>query len=310
MKMMILGAAGQLGKELCELAVDFDVAAYDRQALDITDENAVLIAIKKEQPDCVVNAAAYTAVDKAESDSQSAFLINEVGAKNIAQACQAVSTRLIHISTDYVFNGEKDSPYIEKDPVDPQSVYGLSKFNGEQAVRAILPQHIILRVSWVFGQHGNNFVKSILRLARERDVLKIVADQLGCPTSTVNIANVIFQFATKICGESFKEKRFGTYHYCDAPETTWFGFASAIVEAARIVEAENPEVMLQKNAPEKIKVKQIIPIMTHEYPTAAKGPVNSRLDTAEIEKRFGVQRAEWRPELDLLIKELVLGNCK
>ena len=308
MKMMILGAAGQLGKELCELAVDFDVAAYDRQALDITDANAVLLAIKKERPDCVVNAAAYTAVDKAESDSQSAFLINEVGAKNIAQACQVVSTRLIHISTDYVFNGEKDSPYNVKDPADPQSVYGMSKYNGEQAVRATLPQHIILRVSWVFGQHGNNFVKSILRLARERDELKIVADQLGCPTSTVNIANVIFQIASKICGEKFKEKRFGTYHYCDAPETTWFGFASAIVEAARIVEAENTEVMLQKKSPEKIKVKQIIPIMTHEYPTTAKRPVNSRLDTAEIEKRFGIKRAEWRPELDLLIKKLILGS--
>ena len=301
-KILILGAGGQLGKELGELAInsnrnrnqEFDVVAYDRKALDITDANAVLYAIQNDRPDCVINAAAYTAVDKAESDTENAFLINEVGARNIAEACLAENARLIHISTDYVFNGKKDSPYNESDEVDPQSVYGLSKYKGEQAVRDVLPNHIILRVSWVFGFHGNNFVKSILRLARERDELNIVADQLGCPTSTVNIANVILQMVPQICDESFKEKRFGTYHYCDAPETTWFGFASAIVEAARKTE--------------DLKVKQIIPIMTHEYPTPAKRPVNSRLDTSLIEKTFSIKRAEWRPELDALIQKLTSGN--
>jgi len=300
-RIMILGAGGQLGKELCalaancELATNFEVAAYDRQALDITDADAVLRAVKKERPDCVINAAAYTAVDKAESDADNAFLINETGAKNIALACAAENTRLIHISTDYVFNGQKDSPYNEKDEADPQSVYGLSKYKGELAVREVLPQHIILRISWVFGLYGHNFVKSILRLAGERDALSIVADQLGCPSSTVNIANVILQIVPQLCEETFKEKKFGTYHYCDAPETTWFGFASAIVESARV-------------AGEKMKVKQIIPIMTHEYPTPAKRPVNSRLDTALIEKNFGIKRTEWRPELDVMIKALILGK--
>ncbi len=295
-KLMILGAAGQLGqelKQLCALTDGFDVVAYDRKALDITDAEAVSEAIKKEQPDCVVNAAAYTAVDKAESDAENAFLINETGVKNIAQACLAESVRLIHISTDYVFNGQKDSPYNEKDIADPQSVYGLSKFKGEEAVREILPKHIILRVSWVFGLHGHNFVKSILRLAGEHDELKIVADQLGNPTSTVNISKVILQITTEICAEKFKENRYGTYHYSDAPETTWFGFASAIVESAKAAGAKG------------LKVEKILPIMTHEYPTPAKRPENSRLSTALIEKRFGVRPAEWRPELDILIQELV-----
>ncbi|MDH5259118.1 MAG: dTDP-4-dehydrorhamnose reductase, partial [Gammaproteobacteria bacterium] len=307
-----LGAGGQLGKELSEMASvsGFNVVACDRQTLDITDANAALEKIKNELPDCVVNAAAYTAVDKAESDAENAYLINETGAKNIAEACQAASIPLIHISTDYVFNGQKDSPYNEKDTVDPQSVYGLSKYKGEQAVRETLDKHIILRVSWVFGLHGNNFVKSILRLASERDELNIVADQLGCPTSTVNIANVILQIVPQICDESFKQKNFGTYHYCDAPETTWFGFASAIVEAARAeaarAEAAKAEALSAEQSPFELKVKQIIPIMTHEYPTPAKRPVNSRLDTALIEKTFGVKRAEWRPELDKLIQKLIV----
>ncbi len=291
-KIMILGAAGQLGKELCELAVNFEVAAYDRQALDITDANAVLQAVKKERPDCVINTAAYTAVDKAESDVENAFLINEMGAKNVAQACLAEDVRLIHISTDYVFNGEKDSAYNEKDQADPQSVYGLSKYKGEQAVRGILPKHIILRISWVFGLHGHNFVKSILRLAGEREQLSIVADQLGNPTATVNISNVILQIVSKICAEKFKENRFGTYHYSDAPETTWFGFASAIVESARLAGYDD------------LKVKTITPIMTHEYPTPAKRPANSRLSSALIEKNFAIKPAEWRPQLDALIQEL------
>ncbi|MDH3327384.1 MAG: dTDP-4-dehydrorhamnose reductase [Gammaproteobacteria bacterium] len=311
-KILILGAGGQLGKELHELAkltTEIDVVAYDRQALDITDVDAVFRVVKSENPDCVINAAAYTAVDKAESDSENAFLINETGARNVAEACQAESVRLIHVSTDYVFNGQKDSPYNEKDVVDPQNVYGLSKYKGEQAIREVMPNHIILRVSWVFGLYGNNFVKSIIRLARERTELSIVADQLGCPTSTVNIASVILQIVPQICDESFKVKKFGTYHYCDMPETTWFGFASAIVEAVRAVEARAAEAGAVETGKievsQPISVKQIIPIMTREYPTPAKRPENSRMDTALIEKVFGIKRAQWRPALDKLIQQIV-----
>ena len=288
-KIIILGAGGQLGKELSLMATDFDVSAYDRKQLDITNAKAVLDAVKNIQPDCVINAAAYTAVDKAESEAEQAFLVNETGAENIAQACAELSVPMIHVSTDYVFNGDKDSPYNENDPVDPQNVYGESKLKGELKVKEILPQHIILRVSWVFGLHGHNFVKAILRLASEREELRIVADQLGCPTSTVNIAKVILQMVPQICEPTFKQ--FGVYHYCDAPETTWFGFASAIVEQAKKTQV--------------LKVKQIIPIMTHEYPTPAKRPVNSRMDTALIEKTFAIKPAQWRPELDKLIQELV-----
>ena len=209
---MILGAAGQLGKELHELLLSLkdspspiEVVAYDRKSLDITSAKAISHAVNKERPDCVVNAAAYTAVDAAESDAENAFLINEAGARCVAQACQEASIHLIHISTDYVFNGQKDSPYNEKDEVDPQNVYGLSKYRGEQAIREVMSNHIILRVSWVFGLYGHNFVKSILRLAKEREELKVVADQLGCPTSTINIANVILTVVLQICDKSFKE---------------------------------------------------------------------------------------------------------
>ena len=299
-KIMVVGAGGQLGKQLSELArqtENIELFAYDRQALDICDSDAIENVISTVQPQCVVNAAAYTAVDKAESDVENAFLINETGAENLANTCAQADVPLIHISTDYVFNGKKDSPYNEEDATDPQNIYGQSKLKGEEAVRDVLNKHIILRVSWVFGLHGNNFVKSILRLAREREQLNIVADQLGCPTSTVNISQVILQMIPQICQPDFK--KFGTYHYCDAPETTWFGFASAIVEQANT---------LLTNKPTQLAIKQIIPIMTHEYPTPAKRPVNSRMDTSLLTKTFGINQAQWRPELDKLMQELLLNE--
>lgn len=309
LKILVVGAGGQLGKEVVLLLEKLQTSsngtiisfsAFDREALDITNFEQVKTIFDNENPDCVINCAAYTAVDKAESDIENAYLINEHGAKNVAQACAGNGAKLIHISTDYVFNGKKDSPYVESDQTDPQSVYGLSKLKGEHAVQSVLSEHVILRISWVFGLHGNNFVKSILRLAGEREELRIVADQLGCPSSTVNVATVIQTIAQQICHPSFKVKNYGIYHYCDAPETTWFGLASAVVESANHVSTGG----ISKN----LKVKNIIPIMTHEYPTPAKRPTNSRLDTNKVGQVFNIQQKQWRPQLDTMIQEIITNE--
>jgi dTDP-4-dehydrorhamnose reductase len=286
--MIVIGAQGQVGWELTRraLAPGHNVLAWDQAELDITNAAAVDQALDASGADVVINAAAYTAVDKAEQEPERAFAVNRDGPAHLATACNRLNIPLLHISTDYVYDGAKKEPYVEEDPSTPMGVYGASKLAGDEAVRRLLPRHLILRVSWVFGVHGHNFVKTILRLAREREELRVVADQYGCPTFAGDIADALLELAGRIaeidaCGG------WGTYHYCGEPATTWHGFASAIVEMARE----------QKPLP----VKTVTAITTADYPTPAARPANSVLDCAKLIRQFDIQPRPWRDGLGILL---------
>ena len=231
MKLLITGHHGQVGQALIQQAAahNFQVAAYDRSELDIADRAAVLQAVEREQPAVIINAAAYTAVDKAESEPAAAYAANAEGAENLARAAHAAGAAILHISTDYVFNGQTERPYRETDAPDPQTIYGQSKLAGEQAVQAACPRHIILRTAWVFGEHGHNFVKTMLRLGRERDSLGIVADQSGAPTYAGHIAAALLHIAGRTQTENCP---YGLYHFSGSPYTTWHGFAAEIFRRA------------------------------------------------------------------------------
>jgi dTDP-4-dehydrorhamnose reductase len=284
MKILLTGGNGQVGWEIAQRApsLGYEVLAPERATLDITDANAVMLALEQSAAAVVINAAAYTAVDQAEQQAELAYAVNREGAGHLASACARLSIPLLHISSDYVFAGTQRGGYREEDPVAPLGVYGLSKWQGEEAVRHTLKTHLILRVSWVFGPHGHNFVKTILRLAREKDLLRVVADQHGCPTYAGDIAAVLLTLVRSIA--TGQELQWGTYHYCGFPATTWHGFAQAIVEAARVHEP--------------LRVQEVVPITTAEYPTLAKRPANSVLDCIKFTSHFGIPRRPWRQGLE------------
>ncbi|TNF93439.1 MAG: dTDP-4-dehydrorhamnose reductase [Gammaproteobacteria bacterium] len=288
MKILVAGANGQVGWELGQQGAEsaHDVITLGRDQLDICDAESVKLRVQENQPEIVINAAAYTAVDKAEEERDAAFAINRDGAKNLAQACKDVSIPLLHISTDYVFDGTKDNPYLESDPVAPLGVYGESKWAGEVAVKDTLDRCFILRTSWVFGIHGHNFVKTILRVAGERDELRVVSDQLGSPTSAHGIASALLQ----ICDHysSNEVLPWGTYHYTGQPFTSWHGFAEAIVKLGRENGLIDHEVMIH-------------PISTEEYPTPAKRPANSRLSSELIQSKLRIKPDDWQAALQSMI---------
>jgi dTDP-4-dehydrorhamnose reductase len=287
---LVTGANGQLGSELMRRASRFAVTAegLSSQQLDITDARAVRQAVLESGATVVVNAAAYTAVDKAESEEPRAFAVNRDGTANLAASCSEADIPLIHVSTDYVFDGTKETAYTEADPVHPVSVYGASKEAGEQALRTTWPRHIILRTAWVYSVFGNNFVKTMLRLARERDSLRVVADQHGCPTAAGDIAEAILSIVQRISGGTDIE--WGTYHYCGAGTTTWHGLAEAIVQLA---------------APALGRTIPVVPITTADYPTPAKRPANSVLDCSKIRVQLGIQPRPWRESLQEVVTELL-----
>lgn len=288
MRILITGAAGQVGSELARKVGNRGIA-LDRMQLNISDEAIVLQTLLTHRPSIVINAAAYTAVDKAEQESERAFAVNRDGAKHLALACHTLGIPLLHLSTDYVFDGKKENAYLETDAASPMGVYARSKWEGEQEIRAALSQHLILRVSWVFGVHGSNFVKTILRLASERPELRVIADQHGCPTEAGAIADALLSLAHRhINGETLA---WGTYHYTGSPSTTWHGFASEIVEQAsslNLIEFKPP----------------IHPITTAEYPLPAPRPANSLLDGTQAEQKLGLIRQDWRKALHNVLKEL------
>ncbi len=288
-KILLVGAGGQVGQAVVRFAfaLPIELFAVTRGQLDITDQAAIVAMLAKHRPSVVINAAAYTAVDKAESEPDLAQLINAQGPEHLAKACHAAAIPLIHLSTDYVFDGAKQSAYLESDSVNPQSVYGASKWAGEQAVRRYCKQHYILRVSWVFGIDGANFVKTILRLACERSELSIVADQYGCPTSAASIADVLVRMAYL----AIESTGYGTYHFSNGPVTTWYEFAQTIVEQARLLTS--------------LKVESIQPITTLDYPTPAKRPANSELNSTLVCKLTGIPLTPWREELRLVLKALL-----
>lgn len=289
MKIVLLGAKGQVGSEVAQLAKaqKLQLLAFDRDDFDVTDLAKTYQTLIEQCPDIVINCTAYTAVDKAQAECELAFHINRDAVAAMAKACTSLQIPLLHLSTDYVFNGKASQPYHENDPAAPLGVYGLSKWEGEERIRALHKQHIIIRTSWVFGVHGNNFVKTILRLAGEREQLKIVADQTGCPTAARDIAAMLLHIAhIVIKGQT----TWGTYHFCGQPSVTWHEFANTIVEYAAPIMP--------------ICAKEIVPITTQQYPTPAQRPQYSVLNTDKIKNIFSLQIPDWRVELKHIIEEL------
>lgn len=288
MKILVTGANGQVGHSLRSVLTQrkMEHLALTRKQLDITNSLAIEDRLKAYQPDIVINAAAYTAVDKAESDSESAFQINRDGAANLARACAKTGAAIFHISTDYVFSGSHHQAYCEDDLTAPQCIYGQSKLDGERVVASSCPKHIILRTAWVFGEHGNNFVKTMLRLGREREQLSIVADQLGGPTYAGDIAATLADIAN-VYAET-KNLDWGTYHFSGLPYCSWYEFAHCIFEHA------DQQSIYTKSAP------KLSAITTADYPTPAKRPSNSRLNCSKIQQTFAIQPSDWHQALNNL----------
>jgi len=290
MRILLTGANGQVGWELSDRGGQrgLEILALDRADLDITDPVSVSEEVNRSGVSLVVNAAGYTAVDEAESEPELAFAVNRDGPTYLASACGKVGIPLVHISTDYVFDGQKKGAYLETDPVSPLSVYGKSKAAGEVAVRKHLREHFILRTGWVYGVHGHNFVKTMLRLGREREEVQVVTDQYGCPTYAADLAETILRIAAQL--QEGRQIIWGTYHYCGKGVTSWHGFAEEIFRLA--------------NQYTSLKVKRIEPISTAEYPTPAKRPANSVLDCSLVEKEFGIRSRPWSESLARMIKEM------
>ncbi|SFN30619.1 dTDP-4-dehydrorhamnose reductase [Formivibrio citricus] len=289
-RILITGKNGQVGFELQRsLAVLGEIVAMDREECDLADPDAIRALVREVRPDIIVNPAAHTAVDKAESESELAAAINATAPAVLAEEAAKLGALIVHYSTDYVFNGSKQGWYTETDAPDPQSVYGKTKLAGEQAVAAGNPRHIILRTSWVFGAHGGNFLKTILRLARERDSLRIIADQHGAPTSAALLADITAQIVAQyLRSENQASFPFGLYHAVSQGETTWHGYASHIVEVSR-------------RRGQEFKVGEIAPIPTSEYPLPAPRPANSRLSADKLQKAFGLVLPSWQTQVEQVL---------
>ena len=285
-KILLTGADGQVGFELTRTLAPLGlIKTLVRADLDLTDEVALLAVLDAERPDIIVNPAAYTAVDKAESDVDAAYAVNARAPEIMAQWAQSHGAFMIHYSTDYVFEGLGEQPYCETDAVAPQSVYGASKEKGEQAVRNMLAEHFIFRTSWVFGAYGANFLKTMLRLMQERDTLNVVADQIGAPTSAGLLADVTALVVrdTWLKRQSGQAITYGTYHLVAGGETSWHGYAQYVGRLAQ--EAG----LLLKVQPDAIGA-----IPSSAYPTPAKRPLNSRLNTDKIQQAFSIRLPDWQ----------------
>ena len=290
MKLLVVGSNGQLGWEVLNAAKDrgLECEGIDTPQFDITDRGAVERTVGRGEFSLIVNAAAYTAVDEAEVKRDEAFAVNAGGPGDLAFVCAKNHLPLIHISTDYVFDGNKTSPYKESDPICPIGTYGESKAAGEKAVREALEAHVILRTSWLYSSHGNNFVKTILRLASEREELRVVADQYGCPTYAADLAAAIIDLAKQISRRG--SVQWGVYHYCGHGVTTWYGFAQQICQLAKKHRA--------------LQVKRIEAISTEEYPTPARRPPYSALDCSKIKSVFSIQTRPWQDSLAEMLARL------
>ena len=293
MRRLVTGCNGQVGWELVRCLQPLgEVIAVDHHQLDLSDLDGLKVTLRNIVPDVIVNAAAYTAVDKVEGNEVEANLINGQAPGVLATEAKQIGALLIHYSTDYIFDGKKSHPYTENDTPNPINAYGRSKLMGEEAIQHIDMDYIILRTSWVYAARGANFLRTILRLAQERDELRIVVDQIGAPTWARLIAestvHVIRQSQTERSNDSFQSN---LAHLTAAGETSWFGFAQAIVEQARHL----PDLSLALN--------EIRPIPTYDYPTPAQRPMNSRLTTAKLEKHFGLKMPSWDTTLQLCLAE-------
>lgn len=284
MKVLITGSQGQVGQclvnQLSERK-DVEVVAYDRDQLDITNEQQVQTTLTELKPDVIINAAAHTAVDKAETDIEMSYAINRDGPLYLAKGTQSLDTLLLHISTDYVFDGERLEPYVETDTPNPKGVYGQSKLAGEEAVGEHCSRYAILRTAWVFGEHGNNFVKTMLRLGKERPELGVIGDQFGGPTYAGDIANALVMMMDQYSGKD----QSGVYHFSGQPHVSWYQFSKAIFEAA------------EKNGVLD-KQPQLNEITADQYPLPAPRPTNSSLNCSKILSVFDIKPSDWLSALE------------
>lgn len=276
---LVTGGTGQLASALARKA---DVRLVGRPDFDFDRPETIEAAFRAADPRLVINAAAYTAVDKAESDIDAAYRANRDGPAILARLCAAADIPLIHVSTDYVFDGEKSGPYVETDPVAPQGVYGASKLAGEAAVMRSGAKAIVLRTAWVYAETGKNFVRTMLAVGKTRDRLTVVADQAGCPTVAADLADAILKIVARLDNTGWQPDYHGVFHAAGSGETTWHGLAVATFEEAGRFGAKMPEV---------------VPIRTADWPTPAKRPANSRLDCTRLHDVFGVRLPHWRESL-------------
>lgn len=294
-KFLITGAEGQLGRAITDQLKEkecWDILALTHHQLDVCDRQAVFKTINGFAPDVVINTAAYTNVDLAESSADLAYAVNVEGVRNLSEASKNANSVFFHISTDYVFSGNAtgDYAYNESDLAEPLSVYGKTKYEGENLALAMNPKTVIVRTAWAFGEYGNNFVKTMVRLAKERDELHIVGDQIGGPTYTGDIASALINMSEQILRG--KEPIFGIYHFTGLPYVSWHEFASKIFHQA----------VLQKIL-DKAPIVKVI--STEDYPTPAKRPANSRLDLSKIQQTFGIKPSNWQKALLNLSEYLV-----
>lgn len=291
MRILLTGSNGQVGWELKRSLQPLgEVTAFNRQQLDLSDEQAIRQAVQDCQPHLIVNAAAYTAVDKAESEPELAHAINGIAPGILAEEAAKLGAWIVHYSTDYVYPGSGEVPYREDAKTDPQSTYGVSKLAGDIAVQQANPKHLIFRTSWVYSARGNNFVKTMLRLAAERDALSVVADQIGAPTSARLIADVSAQAIAKALQAPGIS---GVFHLVPRGYTSWHGFTQEIVSKA-----------LAAGVTLQLTPDEIAPIPTADYPTPATRPLNSRMVVDKLEKAFQLQLPEWQDSLALVLEEL------
>ena len=296
-RILIVGAAGQVGVELQRSFAGFGaITAVDIETVDLANADQTRALVRRVKPDAILNAAAYTAVDRAESEQDLAMAINADAPRVLAEEAQELRAMLVHYSTDYVFDGEKQQPWVETDAPNPLNVYGLSKLAGEKAIEQVGGRYLIFRTSWVYGPHGKNFLLTMLRLAGERDRLSIVDDQFGAPTTSIELAN-----ATRTITEGVLKGQYGSeqdwaglYHMTCGDSNTWFGFAKAIFERA----AEQLD----------LKAPELTPLTTRDYPTPARRPRNSVLSNQRLYDRFGVRLASWQSALDDVFKALIASG--
>lgn len=291
MRVAVTGQRGQVVQSLLERAPDHDaeIAALGRPHLDLADPTKIFPALEAAAPDIIVSAAAYTAVDKAEEEVETAYALNAAGAGAVAQAASRLSVPVIHLSTDYVFNGRKPEPYREEDSTDPLGVYGASKLAGENAVLAGCGNSVVLRTAWVYSPFGNNFVKTMLRLAGEREEVGVVADQHGNPTSAQDIADGILAVATNLLADSSSHLR-GVFHMVGAGEATWAELASTIFAVSKDHGGPSATVNF---------------IATADYPTPAPRPANSRLDCGKLKRVHGVELPAWQGSVEAVVRRLL-----
>lgn len=287
---LVTGASGQLGQCLAEKSISSDLSLkfHDRMALDLSDIRSIRQAFANDEYDGVINAGAYTAVDRAELEPEKAWAVNAIAPALLAAECKDRSIPLIHVSTDYVYSGTKDGVYQETDPIGPVSTYGASKAAGELAVMASGARAVITRTSWVVSPFGSNFVKTMLKLGKERDELRVVADQKGAPTSALDLATALLSVMDRLIADPSAPA--GAYHVTNSGETTWYGVAETIFEIASLMGQKTP---------------CLVPITTADYPTPARRPANSRLSGESLLADYGLQLPHWKASLESVVRRLI-----